>query len=216
MKLVSVENLSFSYGRNPILKNLSLHLDRGETMIIKGESGSGKSTLINLLVGYQRPKLGSIKMFGIEIQNATDRSICKIRRSIGIITQSNNLLKDINVLENVMMPMLICGSNEEDARYFAIQALQDVGLVGYENRSIFELSGGEQKRVAVARALVRNPRLIIADEATSNLDLANADNILNLCMDLVLKRGSALIWTTHDTRSDHLFDRNLVLTRADY
>ena len=157
--------------------------------------------------------MGSVRVFGKNLRNLGDYGISQIRRSIGVITQFNNLLKDISVLENVMMPMLIAGSDERDARYQATQILHDVGLGGYEDRSIFELSGGEQKRVAVARALVRKPKLIVADESTSNLDTANADNILNMCMEMVLKNRAALVWTTHESRSEHLFDRKLNLAK---
>ena len=113
------------------------------------------------------------------------------------------------------MMKYLSGWEEADAIRKASKILEDVGLKGYEEKAIFELSGGEQKRVAVARALARKPRLIIADEATSGLDLENADNILNLCLELVQKRKAALIWTTHDRRSEHLFDRQLVLTKIE-
>ena len=215
MNIISIENVSFNYVGKPVLKNLSLYLELGQSLVITGESGTGKSTLLNLIMGYLKCKIGSVKVFGIEMRNAHDYTICKIRRLIGVITQANNLLKDINVLENITLPMLISGWEEADAIRKASKILEDVGLKGYEEKAIFELSGGEQKRVAVARALARKPRLIIADEATSGLDLENADNILNLCLELVQKRKAALIWTTHDRRSEHLFDRQLVLTKIE-
>lgn len=213
MRLVSVENINFAYDGKMILKNVSLYLNVGESLIITGESGAGKSTLLSILTGYLKPKSGSVKIFGIEMRNASEYTISKVRRLVGVITQANNLLKDIDVLENVKLPMLISGWSETDATDQAKQALEEVGLRGYETRSIFELSGGEQKRVAVARALARNPHLIIADEATSGLDIANADNVFNLCIKQVIKRKACLIWTTHDKRSEHLFDRQIVLMK---
>jgi ABC-type lipoprotein export system ATPase subunit len=179
--------------------------------LIQGPSGSGKSTLIYLIAGCLKPTGGQIWLFNKNITRLSVNRMAYMRRKIGLITQLNTLLKDMTVLENVMMPMLINNWPYNKAKSRADRLITEVGLAHKVNSSVLELSGGEEQRVLAARALANEPQLILADEATANLDIVNADKILGMCVELAHQYGVPMIWTTHQQHQPHLFTKSIYL-----
>ena len=172
--------------------NVNLSLNAGEKIAIIGKSGSGKSTFLNSIIGSVKITEGSVNILGKDIGTASDKDISNIRASdIGVVYQFHHLLSDFSVLENIIIAQNM--ANYEDKEK-AQNILKKVGLSGKENRFASELSGGEKQRAAIARALVNDPKIIIADEPTGNLDEDNAMSIL----DLLLKLDAAIIMVTHD------------------
>ena len=194
-----------------IIQNLSLILNQNQMCLVEGVSGSGKSTLINLIAGYLRPTSGTIHIFDKDLGSVSEYGMARLRRRIGMISQSSNLLKDMTVIENVMMPMLLSGSSRRTAWEAAQSMLDRVGLLDKQDNSVLELSGGQEQRVSIARALVNRPDLILADEPTSDLDMGNAENVLSLCIEIVKERKIAMIWTTHHPIHSNLFDKRIVM-----
>lgn len=194
-----------------IIQNFSLILNPNQMYLVEGVSGSGKSTLINLIAGYLRPTSGTIHVLGKDLGSVSEYRMARLRRRIGMISQSSNLLKDMTVIENVMMPLLLSGSSQRTAWDAAQNMLDRVGLLDKQDSSVLELSGGQEQRVAIARALVNGPDLILADEPTSDLDMGNAENVLSLCIEIVKERKIAMIWTTHHPIHSNLFDKRIVM-----
>ena len=212
MSVLKILNLRFQYNTNKVLiDNLSFTLDKRQTLLIQGTSGSGKSTLIYLIAGCLRPTAGQIWLFNKNINRFSIDSLSRMRRKIGLITQINTLLKDTNVIENIMMPMLINNLSYDQAKKRADILLNEVGLSHKMYSSVLELSGGEEQRVLTARALSNNPEIILADEATANLDTANADKVLTMCIELAYERRIPMIWTTHQNQHVHLFNQYIRL-----
>jgi len=212
MSILNLNNISFSYNNNYVFQNISLEINQDDIVLIEGKSGSGKSTLINLIAGYIRPQFGIIRLFDKNLAKLSRDDMAKLRRKIGIITQSSSLLKDISVLENVMMPLLIANYTYNDAVVEAKKILSRVFLEKAIDKSVLELSGGEMQRVGIARALVNNPQIILADEATANLDDENAENILSICIEMAVERKIPILWVTHNPRQKFLFNKNLILS----
>lgn len=182
-----------------VLKKINLNIKKGEILTIVGESGSGKSTLLNLIGGLDRPTSGSIKISGKEISNLDEEILTDMRnKMIGFVFQFHNLLLDFTALENVMMPYLAHSFNWNEAEELALELLEDVGLAGRINHRPGELSGGEQQRVAVARALINRPEIILADEPTGNLDFDNSESVRRLLWNLTEKYNLTLIVVTHN------------------
>lgn len=202
MALVELRNVSKIYhlGGEEIraLDDVSLDIDAGEFISIIGPSGSGKSTLMHILGCLDTPSLGTIKLDGTMIQNASTKELAAIRnQKIGFVFQFFNLLPKLNVLQNVELPMLYSGVNSSERKKRAMSALE---LVGMENRSKhrpMQLSGGQQQRAAIARALVNSPRIIFADEPTGNLDSHTGEAILELFRRLS-QEGRTIALVTHD------------------
>jgi ABC-type lipoprotein export system ATPase subunit len=214
VSVLKIVNLHFQYKRNQVLlENFSFTLDDRESLLIQGPSGSGKSTLIYLIAGCLRANSGQIWLFDKNITRFNSEKMAKMRRKIGIITQLNSLLKDMDCLENVMMPMLIDNWRYDEAKLKAEELLYRVGLQSKIKSSVLELSGGEEQRVLTARALANDPKIILADEATANLDEVNAGNVLSLCIELTQEKGIPMIWTTHQQNYPHLFTRSIILKK---
>lgn len=212
MNILTIKDLSFGYEQaNNILENFSLTVNEGDMVLLDGASGSGKSTLIHLIIGHIAPNSGTITVFGKDLSKLSSNGLAKMRRRIGIITQFNTLLKDMSVIENIMIPMFIDGKPYREAYAKSFELLQQVGLSHKHNKSVLELSGGEEQRVTICRALVNNPGILLADEATANLDANNADNVLSLCIEMVKRRNMPLLWTSHNLRQRHLFNRVITL-----
>jgi putative ABC transport system ATP-binding protein len=202
MPLVELRNVSKIYhlGGEEIraLDNLSLDIESGEFISIIGPSGSGKSTLMHILGCLDTPTRGTLRLDGVEIQNATRRELARIRNEkIGFVFQFFNLLPKLNVVQNVELPMIYSGASSRERRERAMAALN---LVDLENRSKhrpMQLSGGQQQRVAIARALVNNPKIVFADEPTGNLDSHTGEAILSLFRRLS-QEGRTIALVTHD------------------
>lgn len=182
-----------------VLKNLNLKIEEGSKIVIVGESGSGKSTLLNILGGIDSITAGSVVAGNLDLGNLNENEIAEYRsKFLGLIFQFHYLLKDFTALENVYMPAFIAGMSKKQAEEKALQLLNDVGVYDRRNHLPSQLSGGERQRVAVARSLINNPTLILADEPTGNLDPANAQLIGDLLFSMVEKYNKTLLLVTHD------------------
>ncbi|MBL9137067.1 MAG: ABC transporter ATP-binding protein [Verrucomicrobiales bacterium] len=180
------------------LDGVSLDIDGGEFISIIGPSGSGKSTLMHILGCLDTPSSGTIRLDGMEIQNASARQLAQIRnRKIGFVFQFFNLLPKLNVLQNVELPMIYAGMTARERHERAMHALKIVNLENRSKHRPLQLSGGQQQRVAIARALVNDPRLIFADEPTGNLDSHTGEMILETFRQLH-REGRTIIIVTHD------------------
>lgn len=182
-----------------VLKNLSLEIEEGKKVTIVGQSGNGKSTLLNILSGIDNATSGTVKVGDYDLSKMSENELCKYRSEfIGLVFQFHYLLKDFTALENIFLPAFMAGMNKKEAEEKALELLNDVGLTERKNHLPSELSGGERQRVAVARALINDPKIILADEPTGNLDPQNAELIANLLFSVSEKYNKTLILVTHD------------------
>ena len=190
------------------LDKINLEIDQGEFVALVGPSGSGKSTLLNLLGGLDRPTSGELSMQGLGLQDATETQLTAHRRhNVGFIFQSFNLLPTLTALENVALPLMISGVPIKERQERAADLLKRVGLEHRQAHHPTEMSGGEQQRAAIARALVNNPQLILADEPTGNLDSSTGDEVMQLLRNLNAESGVTLIVVTHDPEVAAYADR---------
>jgi len=182
-----------------VLKDINFTIKAGETAAIIGSSGSGKSTLLNLLGGLDIPTSGRVLINNDNLFTINEKSRCHIRNQhLGFIYQFHHLLPEFSALENVAMPQLINGVDKDKAREKSIQLLTEVGLADRLEHKPGELSGGERQRAAIARALINSPDCVLADEPTGNLDRKNAENSLELIMQLNKSYKTSLVMVTHD------------------
>ncbi|MBI3622045.1 MAG: ABC transporter ATP-binding protein [Nitrospirae bacterium] len=194
--------------RLPVLKGISLSIRRGELLTIIGPSGAGKSTLLHLLGGLDRPSGGQVLVNGEAIEKLKDQELAQFRnRTIGFIFQFHHLLADFTAIENVMLPQLIAGRSQGEAAQKATALLKAVGLGERLTHRPGELSGGEQQRVAVARAMALEPPIILADEPTGNLDTHTSDEVFGLLKGLCRERGLTLVMVTHNEKLAAQADR---------
>jgi len=195
-----------------ILSNLDLTVRRGEFLAIVGASGAGKSTLLHLLGALDRPTSGSLVLDGQDYASCTPDELAVLRnRRIGFVFQFHHLLREFTALENVMMPLLIAGKSDAEARSRAEVLLAAVGLAGRMTHRPSMLSGGEQQRVAVARALVTDPVVVLADEPSGNLDHGHAERLHDLFAALARDYETALVAVTHNRQLASRADRILAL-----
>ncbi len=195
-----------------VLEGVHLEVQPAEKIAIVGESGVGKSTLLHILGALDRPTAGVVRYGGADLQSLTPRALAAFRnRDIGFVFQFHHLMADLTAEENVMMPALIAGLSWDRARQEARAILERVGLADRLAHKPGELSGGEQQRVSVARAVVRSPRALLADEPTGNLDPATGEEVQRLLIELNRERGVALVVVTHNPRLAAAMDRVLRL-----
>jgi len=205
--LLELEGVSRSYdstgggAAREVLRDVSLRLRQGESLAVIGPSGSGKSTLLNIIGALDRPSGGTVLLEGQDLFRLDDKGLARIRsRSVGFVFQLHHLLPQCTVLENVLVPTLAVEGGEEGAEspeQRARRLLERVGLSGHLGNRPAALSGGERQRVAVVRALINNPRLLLADEPTGSLDRANGEQLMDLLAELNRDEGVALIVVTH-------------------
>ncbi len=197
-KIVDVKNISVYRKFNKVLSDVSLSVGEGDFIYLTGRVGSGKSSLLKILYADEEIKKGEGTVVGYDLKTIKDKEIPFLRRKIGIVFQDYKLLTDRTVFENLKFVLEAAGIRSKTLIRDRIKAiLHTVGLDGKENRMPFELSGGEQQSVGIARALINNPDLILADEPTGNLDETSSDNIMKLLIN-ASKNNTAVIMATHD------------------
>ena len=211
MSILSLQNISFSYDRTPILKDLSYEFEKGKMYCIIGKSGAGKTTLLSLLSGLATPNAGDILYDGksiAKIDKYTFRS-----KYIGVVFQSFNLITKYSALENVILSMDVAGYKTKSKKQRAMELLERVGLDEDEaNRRVLKLSGGQQQRVAIARALSYDPDIILADEPTGNLDRETQNEIMEIFKSLA-KQGKCVILVSHSVEVADMCDERYELTK---
>ena len=199
--IISLKNITKTFkGLDvPVLSNLNLQLNKSENIAISGVSGSGKSTLLHLMAGLDYPNSGSVELNNKNIANLSQNDLSIMRNQlIGFIYQSHHLLPDFSALENVVMPLLIRGGKYQGNHNKAIKILKKLGLSNRLDHYPHQLSGGERQRVAIGRALINEPQIILADEPTGNLDRSNAKVVFDLFINLAKEYGSTIVLVTHD------------------
>lgn len=205
MSLLEFENISRVYHTGDIesyaLRSISFEINKGEFVSIAGPSGSGKTTILNITGCLDRATSGKYFLDGEDINEKTGDSLALIRRDkIGFIFQTFNLIPILTAFENVEFPLILKGGISQSERRQKVEnILDEVGLLELKNRKPSELSGGQQQRVSIARALVKGPELVLADEPTANLDSASGKDVLDLMLDLNNKLGVTFIFSTHDS-----------------
>ena len=195
-----------------VLEGVGLRLERGEAVAVVGASGAGKSTLLHILGALDRPSAGEVLLGGRPVAGLGDEDLAAVRnRHVGFVFQFHHLLREFTALENVMMPALLGGATLPEATRKAHDLLEAVGVSGREGHKPRQLSGGEQQRVAVARALVNDPLVLLADEPSGNLDGQSSQRLHELLFRLRAERGLSMVIVTHNEDLAHRADRRLLL-----
>lgn len=215
--LLTAKNLYKTYKEGKmvteVLKNVSFDLHPQSLLAIIGSSGSGKSTLLHLLGGLDKPTSGEIIFKSQQLNQLSEQAKAKLRnQDIGFVYQFHHLLPDFTALENIAMPLLIGGVSPNEAKKRAKDMLVSVNLTNRAEHRPSELSGGERQRVAIGRALINNPSLVMADEPTGNLDKTTADAIFDLLIKLNKEQGTAFLVVTHDLELAKKLDKQLVMS----
>ncbi len=214
--LVTIRNIEKIFRRGSedirVLSGLDLNIDSGEFLALMGPSGSGKSTLLNLLAGLDRPTAGTIEVGGQRIDNMSRRELAHWRsRHVGFVFQFYNLLPVLSAERNVELPLLLTSLSSRERRSHVENALRIVGLEHRAKHTPRTLSGGEQQRVGIARAIVTDPTLILADEPTGDLDRKTGDGILDLLQALNREHGKTIVMVTHDPHAANRASRRLYM-----
>lgn len=200
MAIISFSEVSKFYpGDIEAISELSLTINEGELVFLAGPSGAGKSTLLKLIAGIERPSDGALQVSGQDMRRLNRTTLPYLRRKLGLIMQQHRLLNDRSVLANVMLPLIVCGDLHAEAEQRARVALGRVGLADKAMAAPMTLSGGEQQRASIARAIVHRPRIILADEPTANLDRDSARQVLDI-LQVFNDAGVTCIISTHDER----------------
>ena len=207
--MIQLRSVTKKYKNNYALKNVNLDIKSGEFVFVTGASGAGKSTLMKLLYKEEVPTSGTVLIGGINIANLPSDKVPNLRRCMGIVFQDYKLLPNISVYDNVAYVIRTLGMSTKEIRTRVMGALTVVGLVDKRNSKPSELSGGEQQRVSIARAIVNGPPLLIADEPTGNLDPQNSLEIMQI-LDQINQRGITIIVSTHDKSMVNYFRKRVL------
>lgn len=208
--MIEINNITKSFGSLQVLKGIDLHIERGEVVSIVGPSGAGKTTLLQIIGTLDRPDSGTICVDGIEVNQLSRKALADFRnRHLGFVFQFHQLLPEFTAIENIMIPAYIAGHSGKTTKERATELLQFMGLSDRAHHKPNELSGGEKQRVAVARALINNPAVILADEPSGSLDTKNKSELHQLFFDLRDKFGQTFVIVTHDETLATLTDRTI-------
>ncbi|MGE0637687.1 MAG: ABC transporter ATP-binding protein [Bacteroidia bacterium] len=212
--LIQAQNIHKSYGVLKVLKGVSIEIQRKEVVSIVGPSGAGKSTLLHIIGTLDKPDSGLVRVNDTDINGLKDKQLSAFRnKHIGFVFQFHHLLPEFTALENICIPAFIAKTSKEEAEKKALELLSFLGLEQRKNHKPSELSGGEQQRIAVARALINNPDVVLADEPSGNLDSASAKELHQLFFTLREKFGQTFVIVTHNNELAGMTDR--VLTMRD-
>ena len=210
--MIDIKGIRKSFGSLEVLKGIDLHIQKGQIVSIVGPSGAGKTTLLQIIGTLDKPNSGSIIVNGIDISTLNAKKISDFRNQhIGFVFQFHQLLPEFTALENIMIPAYIARKSNKEAKSRALELLEFMGLSDRASHKPNELSGGEKQRVAVARALVNNPAVILADEPSGSLDSKNKAELHQLFFDLRDKFGQTFVIVTHDEELAKITDRTIHL-----
>ena len=210
--MIKANNIQKSYGDLRVLKGVNLEIKKGEFISIVGASGAGKTTLLQILGTLDEADQGELNINKQVVNKLKDKSLSSFRnQSIGFVFQFHNLLAEFTALENICLPAFIAGTPRRKAEKRATELLALLNLIDRKNHKPNELSGGEQQRVSVARALINNPAVVLADEPSGNLDSQNADELHQLFFQLNKELGQTFILVTHNQKLADMADRKLVM-----
>lgn len=203
MALLTLSNVGKTYQAEGVqqmaLRGINIDIESGDYVAIVGASGSGKSTLLNILGCLDLPTEGSYVLDGVDVSTVSDDQLASIRGNmLGFVFQSFNLLKSLRIIDNVALPAIYAGRSRAEARTLAAQALDKIGMLEFAERYPTQLSGGQQQRCAIARSLINNPKILLADEPTGNLDSKNTDLVIKLLGELNNSEGITIIVVTHE------------------
>ena len=208
--MIDIKNITKSFGSLQVLKGIDLHINKGEIVSIVGPSGAGKTTLLQIIGTLDKLDSGSIVIDGIDVSNLSKAKLSDFRnRHLGFVFQFHQLLPEFTALENIMIPAFIAGTSQSEAKERAMELLKFMGLEDRASHKPNELSGGEKQRVAVARALVNKPAVILADEPSGSLDSKNKAELHQLFFDLRDKFGQTFVIVTHDESLAATTDRTI-------
>ena len=208
--MIDIKGITKSFGSLQVLKGIDLHIEKGEVVSIVGPSGAGKTTLLQIIGTLDKPDSGGIIIDGTDVMKLSSRKLSEFRnKRIGFVFQFHQLLPEFTAVENVMLPAMISGASKGEAKKRAMELLDFMGLSERAGHKPAELSGGENQRVAVARALVNKPAVILADEPSGSLDSKNKAELHQLFFDLRDKTGQTFVIVTHDENLASITDRTI-------
>jgi len=212
MSLIQLQNVKKSYGHQLVLKDVSMQVEAGEQVVITGPSGSGKSTLLYLLGGLDRPDSGQILVEGKNISKFTPDQLARFRNSsVGFIFQFHFLLPSMDALSNILLPARIAGQDEKIIKKEILKWADELGVIQVLDKRPYQLSGGEQQRIGLLRAISLRPKILLCDEPTGNLDSKNSSKVIHLLKEFSHQLKSALLVVTHDPQVAGQIPRKLFL-----
>ena len=210
--MIDIQGITKSFGSLQVLKGIDLHIDKGEVVSIVGPSGAGKTTLLQIIGTLDKPDAGTVHIDGIDVTTLSQKKLSDFRNQhIGFVFQFHQLLPEFTAIENIMIPAFIAGKSHAEAKQRAQELLEFMGLTDRASHKPAELSGGEKQRIAVARALVNNPTVILADEPSGSLDSKNKAELHQLFFDLRDRYGQTFVIVTHDESLAAITDRTIHL-----
>lgn len=208
--MIKLKGITKGFGSLQVLKGIDLDIDKSEIVSIVGPSGAGKTTLLQIMGTLDKPDAGTVEIDGTVVSRMKERELAAFRnKNIGFVFQFHQLLPEFTALENVMIPAFIAGVSSKEANERAVKILDFMGLAGRASHKPNELSGGEKQRVAVARALINNPTVILADEPSGSLDMHNKEELHQLFFDLRDRLGQTFVIVTHDEGLARITDRTV-------
>lgn len=208
--MIELNNINKSFGNLQVLKDINLQIGKGEIVSIVGPSGAGKTTLLQIMGTLDKPDSGSVKYNGIDITSYKEKDLSEFRnKHIGFVFQFHQLLPEFTAEENIMIPALIAGANDIDARARAIELMEMLDIADRATHKPSEMSGGEKQRIAVARALINRPDVILADEPSGSLDSKNRDELYKLFFNLRESLNQTFVIITHDESLSKITDRSI-------